>query len=342
MNNNGDNLRKVLYVLIAVLLIIIIGGAGWYFMKTNEQKRAVADSLAVVQQAEESAQHELDELFRDSTLMLFAKKTGWYDASLTSRENVERLKDSGFQTWLLDRFNQFVKNGLKIVQTGTWGDDYYEGEWMSSQGATFTVKNSTDHVIPGSAYSITYKEGYWGGGNMSKEVVPGETIAPGGTVLLKTKELGASMESETGQELNVKELDVNEFMSIYQPTGKEYAEYLQERGNAAPARKETSSSASNSVEFVIEGLMGNCGTRLSMSGDTGYLLYNPNGKSMDTLQEQRSVTLLHYDSNTGDIALEVRTIEGTKTGTIKGTYRDGSFQGRFINVNGNTSPMSLQ
>ena len=103
----------------------------------------------------------------------FAKKTGQWKDGLTDAEQAERMADKGLADYLFEEFNNKVKSALSIAETDTWGDDYYEGEWVSSKGVVFKVKNSSSIDIPGSAWNIIYKEGYWGGGEMASEEVPG-------------------------------------------------------------------------------------------------------------------------------------------------------------------------
>ena len=268
----------------------------------------------------------------------FAKQTGQWKDGLTDAEQSERMADKGLVAYLFDEFNSKIKDGLSILTVKTYGDSYYEGEWVSCKGMLFTVKNSTDIDIPGSAWSITYKEGYWGGGQMSSELVPGEDIKAGGTVTVKTKELASSTESETSQRLNVKGLTLEEFLSDFHPSGKEYDEYVKARGsNKRPVAK------AEALEFVVEGLMGGCGTRLCMYGESGNLLYSPSSKSLDTGEkEQRNVNLVSYDPATARLVIRVSTIEGVVTGHLDGSYRNGTYEGKFKNVNGKSSSFSFK
>lgn len=264
----------------------------------------------------------------------FAKATGWFDASLTDKENARRMANNDFLEYLLKSFNESLKEGLQIVNSGTWGNDYYEGEWVSSRGATFTVQNSTSLDVPGSAYSILYKEGYWGGGKMSKEVVKGEDVKAGQSVNLRTKELGSSTESENSLTLIVKGLEMKDFLAQYKPTGREYAEYVACHGQVKKGRE--------SLYFTVEGLMGGCGTRLSLMGDEGSMLYNPKGSDMPMGGEQRDVKLISYDPATMRLVLQVSKFREQKTGVLDGTLKDGVYSGQFKNVNGKSSPFSFK
>lgn len=259
----------------------------------------------------------------------FARQTGQWKDGLTDAEQAERMADKGLVDYLYEQFNAKVKNGLRISDTQTYGDDYYQGEWMSSKGMVFTVKNSTDIPIPGSAWSITYKEGYWGGGEMATETVAGKDVEAGGSVTVRTQKLGSSMESETGQYLNVKGLSKEEFMASFKPTGKEFDEY--QKQNREPQAKV------ESLEFTVQGDMGGCPTRLSMYGDHGLMMYRMNNSGPEGgSHENRDVKLVSYDPATAQLVIRVIK-DGTPTGKLVGTYRDGVYQGSFQNVNGKSS-----
>lgn len=271
-----------------------------------------------------------------ANVMDFAKKTGQWKEGLNDAQQAERMADQGLVDYLYQTFNDKIKSGLRIVKTGTWGDDYYEGEWMSAAGATFTIKNSTPFDIPGNAYQVVYKSGYWGGGGMSSEVVAGKTVKAGQTVTLRTSRLGPNMESEDTQQLIVKGFSKDEFLANFEPTGTEFDEYLQ-RNEAKPVAK------AESLNFVVEGLMGGCGTRLSMDGDSGTLMYTLNSSQLEVGNvEQRNITLVSYNPATAQLVLRVQKFEGTVTGNLVGTYKNGAYQGRFHNVNGKSSAFSFK
>lgn len=270
----------------------------------------------------------------DPQFLVFAKKTGQWKAGLTDDELADRMQDRGFAQYLLDKCNRDLKNGLRIVNTGTYGDDYYEGEWVSAKGATFDVKNSTKFAVPGSAYHIIYKEGYWGGGSMDQEVVPGVDIASGATVTLKTQKLGSSMESDVSESLVVNGLTMEEFMSLFVPTGNEYEEYLQKDGSVI--------ATDMPLSFSYEGVMGGCGTRLLMNGKVGSLMYNSHGSSLEGFDQQRGVDLISYDPTTGKLVLQVSDMHEKVSGKLVGTLKDNQYTGNFVSISGTSSPFTLK
>lgn len=281
----------------------------------------------------------------------FAKGTGWFDGQLTDKENSVRLSDEGFTTYLLNQFNEDLKKGLKITKTGTYGDLYFSDElrdyvkadhetddvfWVGADGMTFTVSNSTPYNVPASAYSITVKSGYWGGGEMNTEIVPGQDIQSGGTVTLRTRTEGVAPNTETdgSQTLVVKGLTMDEFLAQYHPTGNEYKTYQAKYGKV--------SQSAESLDFVLEGLLGGCGARLTHNTHAHkYLQYNPNGKSLNDMSEQRDVSIINYEPATAHLVMEVKK-NGTKTGVLDGTFKNGAYTGQFKSVNGTTSAFSFK
>ena len=269
-------------------------------------------------------------------LLSFAKKTGQWKDGLNDLEQAKRMADHGLEEYLYETFNQKIKDGLRIKETGSYGDDYYEGEWVSADGATFIIQNDSPYDIPGEAYSIIYKSGYWGGGQMSSETVVGKDVNAGESVELRTTQLGPNMESETTQKLVVNKLTKEDFLAKFRPKGNEYEEYLS-RDEHHPATK------AETLSFILEGQMGGCGTRIGMDGKSGNLMYSRNSGNLEIGEvEQRYLSLISYDPATSQLVLKVEKIGGTVTGKLIGTYKDGQYYGKFHNVNGKSSSFSFK
>ena len=247
------------------------------------------------------------------------------------RADDNKLEDDVLFT-LYERLYPVLRNGLVIINTETFGDDYYEGDWKSCQGISFTVKNNTPYDIPGEAYFILYKEGYWGGGKMGTEIIPGADIKRGETVTLKTKELASSVESETSQLLKIKELSYDDFKRLFH-LSKAEAESIAKTLPKQVVGKEP-------LSICVEGMMGGCATRLCIDGKQGHMLYNSGGKDYE-LNQQRDVVLVNYDANTNQLVLRVEN-RGTPTGQLIGKLKNGVYTGKFKNVNGKTSPFSFE
>ena len=269
----------------------------------------------------------------------FAKGTGWLDEKLTDVENSHRMAHKDFPQYLLEQFNENLKKGLKLTNKQTYGDQYIDDnheDWACADGWIFTVSNNTPYDIPASAYSITVKSGYWGGGKMATEIVPGKDIQSGGTVTLRTRTqaIAPNLETDGSETLVVKGLTMEEFMSQYHPTGNEYKDYLAKHGAVT--------QSAETLDFVLEGVMGGCGARLTHNTDAHkYLQYNPNGKSLDDLSENRDVSITTYEPSTGHLVMQV--MNGyTKTGVLDGIYKNGTYTGQFKSVNGSSSAFSFK
>ena len=247
----------------------------------------------------------------------------------TDNVDSDALKDEQL-FYLYQRFYPELRNGLTIIKSDTYGDCFHEGEWVSCEGITFTVKNDTPYDIPGKAYSILYKEGYWGNGKMAQEIIPGVDIMRGETAILKTKELSSSMESETSQLLKISDLSFDEFISLFHLSEKEIEELIKTQEKIVVTKEPLS--------FCVEGLMGGCATRLSFDNKQGYLRYNSRGKDYEFNQE-RDVKFVSYYA--GQLVLSVMKDE-KETGKLIGTLRNGTYSGQFKNVNGKSSPFSFE
>ena len=158
--------------------------------------------------------------------MALAMGTGQYDPALDDAANAQRMADHGFLDFVAQKFANDIKGKLVIAGVKTYGDDYYDGEWIGSAGYIFTVKNNAEVNIPGSLYEIVYKSGYWGGGPKTTEIIAGADVAAGSTVQLRSVKMGPNMESEDTYSIRIKPAVPEQILAIYQPTGHEYESYL--------------------------------------------------------------------------------------------------------------------
>ena len=163
---------------------------------------------------------------------------------------------------------------------------------------------------------------------MQSEVVQGADIAAGQQVKLRSK-MGSNTEAETAHTLRVNDLSMDDFMSQFHPTGKEYEEYLKS-GKVSPKEMPQ-------ISFGMTGLMGGYGTRLTFDGKDGWLMYNPEGQELTTNMTSRDVSFVSYDKETKRLVLKV-----SNSGTLDGVYANGTYIGVFKNMNGKTSPFSLK
>ena len=267
--------------------------------------------------------------------MKFGMATGQFKPELDDITNALRMKDYRFLDHLVSTFNTKLKGGIIISDTDTYGDDYFEGEWISADGYVFTVTNKTNFDIPGSAYQIIYTSGYWGGGPRETEIIQGQNIAAGSSIKLRSSKMGPNMESSDDYSIKTLGVSTQDFMRMYTPTGNEYEQFIKENG--APKALTTS------LTLNVKGLMGNCGTRVQLNGTEGTMVYNPSSTSLEfgNNAEQRTLTLISYDKESGRLVLQVQKA-GAKTGNLDGTYKDGVYQGQFKNTNGSTSSFSFK
>ena len=105
---------------------------------------------------------------------------------------------------------------------------------------------------------------------------------------------------------------------------------------------EEANAESDELVFTVQGEMGDCGTRLTFNSSKGYLAYNTKGRTLIASHlENRDVSLVSYDPGTKRLVLEVRK-SGKKTGELDGVYANGTYEGQFKNVNGQSSSFSFK
>ncbi len=158
----------------------------------------------------------------------FALKTGWIEKGMSDIQILERFLDTGFEASLIEKYISDIKKSLSAKITGSWGDDYYGGTWISAAGIIITLVNKSTSDIPASAYDVIYRTWYWGDpSNKLKEIIKGKDVPAGKSITLKTSKLGANMESDNDLILDFHPDTLQAtFYKNYLPTGSEYKEYL--------------------------------------------------------------------------------------------------------------------
>ena len=63
----------------------------------------------------------------------------------------------------------------------------------------------------------------------NRETVPGQDVAAGKQVTLRTKRIGAGGMSDYKETIIVKDFSMDDFMSQFHPTGNEYEQYLKQK-----------------------------------------------------------------------------------------------------------------
>ena len=166
------------------------------------------------------------------------------------------------------------------------------------------------------------------------ELVQGqvETVRPGAILVDEYMRATLTGESEPSQDVFAAG---DAATVLYTPTGNEYDQFVALHGEPKVIK--------TNLSLDMRGLMGNCGTHITFSGKKGAMQYNANSTSLEMASDaqQRVLTLMSYDEPTGKLVLQVRR-GNTVTGNLDGTLHDGTFEGKFRNVNGSASSFSFK
>ena len=264
-------------------------------------------------------------LVYDASKIDFARKTGQFKDGLNDVEQAQRMCDEGFDEYLLSKVNSKMKGGLRIIGHKTYGDEYYDGEWMSAQGIIFTIKNNLDVAMPGSAYSVIYKSGYWGDMSSAQtEVIPGRDIEPNGTVTVRSTRLGPDMESDDKWSIRMNDVSPDQLLEAYSPTGTEFDEYLSTKKSEG---ENINAGSGDGISGNYVGEVGGSGCEMLIYGNEGtYTMSYNNDKR--TLKRQSIGVYKAYKY-------------GKFIGTFRGKFSNGTYKGRFYNPKGASSPFSL-
>lgn len=199
--------------------------------KTGEFKVLLDAGKSMVVKTENDGTMKVKESFGlfkfDEKDLDFAKKTGQVEEGMNDKTTLERLSDTGFNEWLSKSFVENIKNSLKASISGTYGDDYYEGEWLSCEGTLVTVKNTSEYNIPASAYVTISRNWYWGDPSSKNRIKNDSKDIPAkGSVTLRSRsEANTETDNDVLLEVNEEEL-INLFHETFTPHGNEYQEYL--------------------------------------------------------------------------------------------------------------------
>ena len=157
-----------------------------------------------------------------------AQKTGQYKPSLNDAENAQRMTDKEFTDKLYEKVMKQVKKQITVSEEIV--QDNFEGckLWQ------ITIRNGTDMELAAKDYNINIKEtsviNIWEEMRAVEEVraqttIPGQTIAPKGTIQIMHKDGGGAGCVSIYANL-IYNLSKEKVMSTYHFTGNEYEEYL--------------------------------------------------------------------------------------------------------------------
>lgn len=169
----------------------------------------------------------------DTDRVAFAKKTGWVSEGMSDAAVAERLADEGFITWISGNFISEAKKKASCKLTGTYGDEYWGGEWMSAKGIKVTITNKNDFDFPGSAYKVVCKDWYWGDPSQqgTSKTANGVDVPAGKSATIQVA-LSTTMESDSSQKLSFNDEALLPLVfAHYTPNGNEYKEYLESKKN---------------------------------------------------------------------------------------------------------------
>lgn len=158
----------------------------------------------------------------------FARKVGAIDGTpddkiLAERmTSVDSLSTDLFNDYVASRKNAIRNLGATITKEIEFAVDLGKGY--------YTLKNTTDQPIAGDEYKISWSSQSMGPGYMqsNSRLEDGKDIAAGGTVRIPFEFTGHYEESISG--IIMKTPSKENFFRQYEPTGKEYAEYMAKHG----------------------------------------------------------------------------------------------------------------
>lgn len=178
--------------------------------------------------------------------MLLAMQTGWINTSLDDVEKAERLKDKQFIPWLEKKAVTVMKSKVKVAKSTV-----ERGENVGNFGSTsadvynyeVVLENMNNCDIAADAYIVSvvvkgYDFTWWADEGEKKEAysescnsLTGKLIPKKGTVNFSwvSEEYGGAHGGRVPEELNCEvifEPTKADAVAAYEPTGKEYLEYL--------------------------------------------------------------------------------------------------------------------
>ena len=269
--------------------------------------------------------------------LYFAKKTGQYKPELNDAANALRMGDERFMASLSEQIFGEIKKNIKLStsSSSTMWDGFPANE------STLTVTNNNDFDLPGDAYTAYAKlyacmfDESMGFGLAKTRGFSGKPIPAHGKVSYYLGKHDYEYEYWDAGSVTINALPDGMIASLYTPTGNEYDQFVAEHGEPKVIK--------TNLSLDMRGLMGNCGTHITFSGKKGAMQYNANSTSLEMASDaqQRVLTLMSYDEPTGKLVLQVRR-GNTVTGNLDGTLHDGTFEGKFRNVNGSASSFSFK
>lgn len=278
----------------------------------------------------------------ESSQMEWAKKVGQFKTELDDVTNAAHMRDDRFMNEIKQKIIDQVKSGLKAqcINSGFRESDF-------SVGYSVKVTNNNDFEIPGDMYEV--KATLMGFDTerlvdvvAQRKTLTGKSIPAGGSVTYSLGRTDAEYGSWRAGSVTVTDVPAEVLMKLYTPRGNEYDEFIKEHGEPElPSQPTTTVDSNSPLKLNMNGIMGGCGTKLTFDTEEGTLDYNPHGNSLNGNLQHRTASLVSYDPNSGDLVIEIKN-GGKKTGNLDGKLKDGTYSGRFKNVNGHSSSFSFK
>lgn len=258
-----------------------------------------------------------------------ARKTGQFKDGLSDVEQAQRMSDTGFEDYLINKVNNSIMSGLQIVSRS--GINYAEGEggMLQPTGYSVTVMNSSDYTIPGSSYSVVFRwtdmveDYYYGYRDVKKsQTKSGVDLAPGQSQTFSVHNIGFSPSAA----LSKHGLGA-EVLNIFTPTGNEFDNYLSTKSNDGQRAESGYDGNASDVPGNYVGEVGGSGCEMLINGSDGTYTMSYGGGTR-TLKRQATGVYKAYK-------------DGQFIGTFRGKFSNGRYRGRFYNPKGASSPFSL-
>lgn len=262
----------------------------------------------------------------------FARKVGAINGNITDKTLAERMVTvENLSTALFNDYAASRKNAIKNLGFTVTKDI----EFAVEEGkGYYTLKNTTDQPISGDDYQIALEWTSMGPGyeETNIEMEKGKDIPAGGTVRIPQSFTGHIFSDIKA--ITMKTPAKEDFFKNYEPTGKEYADYVAKHG----AKVDLSNKLSDGPYKLAGKLGGKYAVHVSLEKGMvkGSYYYDKSGPSA-TL----NLSIKSFNPRTGDLTIEETNDKGEVTGTFTGILTAESYTGKMTAFTGKTYNFTL-
>lgn len=240
--------------------------------------------------------------------------------------NMPGLKTKLYEDYIATLKNALVVGKLKITK---------QIAFMMDEGhGYYPLTNTTDQPIAAKDYTLNFRASWinmMSEGSRSYSEKGKKDIPAKGTI-----QVPVSFSGRSGVELmsaTVAKPTMEEFLSNYKPTGKEYEEYAK---TVVPAAGGKLSDGPYTITGKIAGKYAIHMT-LDKGMKTGSYYYDNKGAA-----NKLTLSIKSFDPKSGRIIIEEKTKSGEISGTFTGTLTTTNFTGEMeVSSNGKNHPFSL-